>query len=493
MRHLTKYNTTMPSVDVYNLGQKPVKSSVAINDSEAYVSYIQGDTTLISGSETHRLEPPTNSSEIGCLGGKSPRSLERWNNEVRDFQKAKRESLRNAIPDYHQWKQRLRLDLEADLSRRTQEAVQIPPRERLKQMRMEYEARESQRELVGQLHREELILMQNKVPHNLYVSKQKNLVVQKPNTLDPKLHPVARKQQKRRQWELRAHHSRELVTVIKPNSKEMGKVTSNGLLQLDLKDKEPADSTESDSDTLRCDESQASNPEKLPQTFDQVDQLSYAPSDSTISEITKRARAVLQRRRFSIGTCSHWLTGETPTTNRDSLGYPRSVGSILSCLCDTEYDGLSWHIAPNRQAIGDPFCFEWDASAAPDVYRLSKGLGSLFTDADKEVMMEIERFTTTKRTSFNWTTRQALLQRLQQLTREEKQVTGDPEECLISSWFVPQVVYDCETSARWTPAMLEAMGMSSQLGNPRQFISWVPPSLVFESRFEGGNLRQARR
>ncbi|TGZ72924.1 hypothetical protein CRM22_001797, partial [Opisthorchis felineus] len=138
------------------------------------------------------------------------------------------------VPDYHQWKQRLRLDLEAELSRRTQEAVRTPPRERLRQMRTEYEARESQRALVGQLQREEIIF----IPHNLNGSKQKDLVVQRRNILDPKLHPVTRKQQKRHQWEIKAHHARELVTVIKPISREMGKAISDELVQLEPPDKE---------------------------------------------------------------------------------------------------------------------------------------------------------------------------------------------------------------------------------------------------------------
>ncbi|KAF7257709.1 hypothetical protein EG68_06984, partial [Paragonimus skrjabini miyazakii] len=60
-------------------------------------------------------------------------------------------------------------------------------------------------------------------------------------------------------------------------------------------------------------------------------------------------------------------------------------------------------------------------------------------------------------------------------------------------WKEARLVYDCDTSSRWTPVMLEAIASSSQLLGRRTQSVLVPPSLVFESRFECGNLGHARR
>ncbi|CAL8068339.1 unnamed protein product [Calicophoron daubneyi] len=60
-------------------------------------------------------------------------------------------------------------------------------------------------------------------------------------------------------------------------------------------------------------------------------------------------------------------------------------------------------------------------------------------------------------------------------------------------WPRARVVFDSECSPRWTAPMLEALIASSQLVTSVPKSAWIPPSLSFESRFESGNLRQARR
>ncbi|VDP75813.1 unnamed protein product [Echinostoma caproni] len=67
------------------------------------------------------------------------------------------------------------------------------------------------------------------------------------------------------------------------------------------------------------------------------------------------------------------------------------------------------------------------------------------------------------------------------------------EAKLSATWGQARVIYDSECSPRWTAAMLEAIAASSQLNVNNGCPGWIPPTLAFESRFESGNLRQARR
>ncbi|KAA0197818.1 Cytosolic carboxypeptidase 3 [Fasciolopsis buskii] len=71
--------------------------------------------------------------------------------------------------------------------------------------------------------------------------------------------------------------------------------------------------------------------------------------------------------------------------------------------------------------------------------------------------------------------------------------TQDQEPTMNAAWGQSRVVFDSECSPRWTAAMLEAIAASSQLITSNINPGWIPPTLAFESRFESGNLREARR
>ncbi|CAH8653361.1 unnamed protein product [Dicrocoelium dendriticum] len=62
-----------------------------------------------------------------------------------------------------------------------------------------------------------------------------------------------------------------------------------------------------------------------------------------------------------------------------------------------------------------------------------------------------------------------------------------------ASWDTPRLMYDMETSPQWTPTTLEMLALCSQMNSSDPGKQDVPPSLVFESRFECGNLWRAKR
>ncbi|TPP67808.1 hypothetical protein FGIG_06011 [Fasciola gigantica] len=151
---------------------------------------------------TERSNPDSGIGVDSAHTSRAPYSRETWENEVLEFQKAKKQAVTNSS-GYDTWRQHLRRRLQAELEQRVRKAVQTPPLERLHRRSQTRQEQATEAQTAQRQHKRQLVTKMNEMVGG---TRSVHLVDGPPkpmfcNTVDLRLHPETH------QWRKRWHRN----------------------------------------------------------------------------------------------------------------------------------------------------------------------------------------------------------------------------------------------------------------------------------------------